>query len=324
VATTGDGDSFRLKVAKCFDGFPYVRDLRREIAKGGLFPAGHHHSPVPDHQAIERLTAERCGDAGDDLEDIDLNVSVQLEMLERWVPYYRALRLPAKQRPDYRYWFEQDAFSYADGIFLHCLLRDLRPRRVIEIGAGFSSALMLDTAERALDRAPDFTFIDPVPDRLLSLLRPGDLASVRIVDRPVQELPPTEFRRLGEGDLLFVDSSHVIKFGNDLHALFSRVLPALPEGCVVCFHDIFYPFEYPASWLRQGRYWNEAYLLRAFLSGNRHWEILLFGDYLTGAHKRFFDVAMPMCLLNTGGSLYLRKRRQPAGDPATARPSAVR
>lgn len=321
VNTTGDGDSLKLKVAKCFDGLPYLRDLRNEIAKGGLYPAGHPHSPVPARLEVER-GIEGCLEPGDGLSDIDLNVSGQLETLERWVPFYRAMRFPAKQRPDYRYWFEQDYFSYSDAIFLHCLLRDLQPERVVEIGAGFSSALMLDTAERTLDRAPEFTFIDPAPERLLSLLRRDDRAAVRIVDRPVQELPPAEFAQLGAGDLLFVDSSHVIKFGNDLHALFSRVMPALAAGCVVCFHDIFYPFEYPPSWLRQGRYWNEAYLLRAFLSGNRHWRIELFGDYVTRAHKRFFDVAMPMCLLNTGGSLYLRKRA--AGEPAANGISAVR
>jgi hypothetical protein len=113
---------------------------------------------------------------------------------------------------------------------------------------------------------------------------------------------------LRSGDVLFVDSSHVAKIGSDVNSLFFDVLPNLAPGVVVHVHDIHYPFEYPKDWVFEGRAWNEAYLLRAFLTMNTDYEILLFNSYLSCFHIDEVAQLMPGWRINPGGSIWLRRR----------------
>ena len=102
------------------------------------------------------------------------------------------------------------------------------------------------------------TFIDPYPERLLGLLRPEDHDRAEIRVEPVQAVDLAVFDVLGPGDVLFIDSTHVARTGGDVvHDVFT-ILPRLASGVRVHFHDMFYPFEYPAAWVFEGRAWNEA------------------------------------------------------------------
>ena len=228
----------KSSLAKLLDQLPYVSSLRKEVTKAGTFGAGHYSSPIPSIQEVERQLQATSSGQPDSLADIDLNAPGQRKRLERWIRFSKEMQFPKTATEGFRYWFEQEWFSYADATFLYCFLREQNPRNVIEVGSGFSSALMLDTAERCFEEAPKFTFIEPTADRLEQLLKGSDCLSVRIRKDVVQNTPLEEFEALLPGDLLFIDSSHVIKFGNDLHFLFTRVLPLLPVGCFVCFHDI--------------------------------------------------------------------------------------
>jgi hypothetical protein len=117
-----------------------------------------------------------------------------------------------------------------------------------------------------------------------------------------------EFDVLMESDVLFVDSSHVVKVGSDVLDLFFRILPRLKSGVYIHFHDIFHPFEYPKEWIINGKAWNEAYLLRAFLQYNDSFEIVFFNTFLEFFHPGRFHRDMPLCMKNPGGSIWLRKR----------------
>ncbi len=194
-----------------------------------------------------------------------------------------------------------------DALILHAFLRQLRPRRLIEIGSGWSSALILDTADRYL---PDLrcTFIDPYPELVRSLLARGDESRATVVPEPVQTVDRSLFTGLGEGDVLFVDLSHVAKIGSDTTHVYLEVLPTLAKGVVVHFHDIFWPFEYDRSWVDEGRAWTEAYLLRALLCENPSWELLLWNDWLAYHHLDVIGRELPRMLENTGGSIWLRRR----------------
>ena len=112
------------------------------------------------------------------------------------------------------------------------------------------------------------TFIEPHPKLLKSLLKQGDLERIEIVPRPLQDVDLELFESLRANDILFIDSTHVAKIGSDVNRIFFEILPALATGVYVHFHDIFYPFEYPREWIYEGRAWNEAYMLRAFLMYN--------------------------------------------------------
>jgi hypothetical protein len=200
------------------------------------------------------------------------------------------------------------------------MIRFLKPKRIIEIGSGFSSAVMLDTNELFFNNQINLTFIEPYPERLFSLISEKDKNATHIIQNEVQSVPLETFAQLQAGDILFIDSSHIIKTGSDVNYVIFEVLPILKPGVLIHFHDIFYPFEYPKEWVYAGRNWNEDYFLKAFLMYNETFEIRLFADYIHRMHKEAFR-RMPLCYKNFGGSLWMEKKQYSTGysrevDPA--------
>ena len=281
-------------------------DLYLQLAKEGGWSAGHYYSPIPDCSEVQRQIEIKRGEVPS-VPEIDLNREAQEALLAEFVAYQAEVPFPAEKSEGFRYFHDNEWFTYADAVFLHCLLRKHQPRRIIEVGSGFSSAVMLDTIDRFFSTPPEVTLIEPYPERLRSLLFEGDLDRVKIFESKVQEVSIGVFSELRAGDLLFIDSSHVIKCGGDLQFLMFDVLPRLPAGVFVHFHDIFYPFEYPEEWLNQARNWNELYLLRAFLAHNRDWEIHFFNSYVAAEFPGFIGSHLPLCTKSAGGSIYLRR-----------------
>jgi hypothetical protein len=269
-------------------------------------PAGHFYSPIPSHADIEDYRQRLQGPLITELPAIDLNLDGQLELLVKFRRYYNEQPFTAAKQPGVRFYFDNDQFPETDAIFLYCMLRDLSPQRLIEVGAGFSSCVTLDTNERFLDSGMDVTVIDPNPARLLSLIEPEDRERFRLIPRPLQSVPLEEFERLEPDDVLFIDSSHVSKLGSDVNYVFFEILPRLATGVVVHFHDILYPFEYPLKWFEEGRAWSEAYLLRAFLEYNQAFEILLFNDMVDVLSPQRLSHDFPLCT-KSSGSIWLRK-----------------
>jgi len=138
------------------------------------------------------------------------------------------------------------------------------------------------------------------------LLRPADRNRVTVLRQPVQEVPLSHFGELGEDDILFIDSSHVVKVGSDVAHLLGQVLPVLRPGVVIHVHDVFWPFEYPLQWLRGGRAWNELYMLRAFLQNNDRYQIMFFADWFIRKHASLVREETPS-LAGGSASLWLRK-----------------
>jgi hypothetical protein len=182
-----------------------------------------------------------------------------------------------------------------------------RPARVVEIGSGYSSALVLDVVHAQLHDT-EVVFVEPYPELLHSLMVEGDGDRCRIVPQRVQDLPLDEIRRLEPDDVLFIDSTHVVRTGSDVCHLVLEVLPEVAPGVLVHFHDMFWPFELPRAWVEEGRQWAECYLLRAFLTDNPMWEIVLFNDYLATFDAPHLRARLPQFLGNPGGSLWLRRR----------------
>ncbi|MCX7099117.1 MAG: class I SAM-dependent methyltransferase [Methylococcales bacterium] len=285
---------------------PYIRNLSEQEKMQGAFPPGHYYSPIPTKEDVLDYVESRKPPSNEVL-GVDLNEQGQRQLLDEYADYYKELPFPEKQTPEFRYYYDNVWFSYSDAIFLYSFLRKHKPKKIVEVGSGFSSAVMLDTIDRFFPERPEITFVEPFPDRLISLFKEDDRQQVRLIDKKIQDVPLDIFLALESGDLLFIDSSHVVKCGSDLHLLMFEILPRLQPGVMVHFHDVFYPFDYPSEWLLEGRYWNENYFLRAFLSYNSAWSIQFFNTYV---HHRFGDVIqekMPLCVKNTGGGLYLRR-----------------
>jgi hypothetical protein len=290
------------------------RDLAREEHSALLrriwFPPGHFYSPQPDPAEYAACPDPVGGSVPDPgtLRGLDLNDEGQLATLRCLAPFYHEQPFQWDPVPGLRYHFGNEYFSFGDALSLYGLMRLYLPRQVIEVGSGYSSCVMLDTNERFLGGECRLTFIEPHPEhRLLELTTGVDPSRFELVRDKVQNLDPSLFERLGPGDMLFIDSSHVAKAGSDVNYLTLEVLPRLAPGVLVHFHDIFYPFEYPRVWLDEGRAWNESYLVRALLMFNPAFEVVLFHHYLARFRRDDLAGTMPLYLNNPGGSLWLRR-----------------
>ncbi len=298
--------SMALRVPAAREAFEELRTYRHALR---FAPPGHFYSPLPSDEELRRDASRLFGPPSPTVPGIDLNEAGQLALLEQIKRYYPDLPFSAKKNPNLRYFYDNPAYSYSDAICLYGMIRHARPRRIVEVGSGHSSCVMLDTTDLHLDGRVDCTFIEPYPDKLLALIKPEDLSRVTIIRKRVQDVSPEPFLALARGDILFIDSSHVAKIGSDVNYLLGEMLPRLRPGVFVHVHDIFYPFEYPEAWIAEGRAWNEAYALRAFLAFNETFEIVLFNTYLERFHREIFERDMPLCLRDEGGSIWLRKVR---------------
>lgn len=266
-------------------------------------PSGHFYSAIPSEQDVAEFYS-RPAEAH--IAGIELNPENQIKLLESLKAYYPA-DFPDEKQPEYRYYFKNGLYSYTDGIILQGMIRHLKPRKIIEIGSGFSSAVMLDINEKYFNDDIELKFIDPYMNRLKSLVPESDLVN-KVVPSRLQDIDLSIFDVLNENDILFIDSTHVSKINSDVNKIIFEILPRLKPGVVIHFHDIFYPFVYPESWVKSGRAWNETYILRAFLQYNDSFEILLFGDFI---HKttEWFKENMPLTLKVTGGNIWIKKTK---------------
>lgn len=172
-----------------------------------------------------------------------------------------------------RYFTENGSFGLRDAAVLWGMLRRLRPRRVIEVGSGYSTmviAAALGTNDLEGEGARHLV-IDPFPqiDLIGGIARPFEL-----LKRSVTDVHIPQFEELAANDVLFVDTTHTVKVGGDVTFVILDVLPALRAGVHVHFHDILLPYEYPRTFFEMGYNWAEQYLLQAFLQFNTEFEVL--------------------------------------------------
>lgn len=268
-------------------------------------PPGHFYSPLPDIQLVDRYKATLFDKKIDSIPGIDTNAEGQLALIGKFSKYYAELPFKDEQSSGLRYFFRNAYFSYGDAIILYSMLRHCQPQRIIEVGSGFSSAVMLDTNDLFFSKRMALTFVEPHPERLLSLLSDEDRRQHQIIVDVVQDVPLERFAALEGKDILFIDSSHIAKVGSDVVHLVTNILPRLKVGVIVHFHDVFWPFEYPEEWVRDGRAWNESYILKAFLQFNAKFKILFFNSYLANHHRDAVGQRLPLFLKHTGGSLWI-------------------
>ena len=281
------------------------------LIKGNLFnpqefPPGHYHSPIPSIYEIKNLES-KIFHLPRSIPSVDLNEQEQIKLLEDFKEYYNEIPFKSYKEEGLTYYFENEFYSYSDAIVLYCMIRHIKPKKIIEVGSGFSSCVILDTNEIYFNDNIHCTFIEPFPERLLSLIKTSSHKNINLLIKDVQDININMFSSLSENDILFIDSTHVSKVNSDVNHIFFNILPNLKKGVYIHFHDIFYPFEYPKEWILGGRAWNEAYMLRAFLQYNNSFKIIFYNTYLQHIHKNKFLDEYPLCMKNTGGSIWLKK-----------------
>jgi hypothetical protein len=272
------------------------------------FPPGHFYSPIVNLEEVENDSARlfvRHPPLG-----VDMNVQVQKTIFGALAQFSRSLPFSDEKTEGLRYYYNNTSYAFGDAFGYWGMLAHFRPSQIIEIGSGFTSALALDAIE-LLKLETVCTFIDPYPDLLLRVAAPLPPHHRVIADR-VQSIDPALVETLVAGDILFIDSSHVVKAASDVHFEFTQLLPRLASGVIVHFHDVFDSFEYPKSWIVDARQsWNEIYFLQTFLMNNETFEIIYFNDFFAKEFVADFK-GIPFSMsqrihLNPGGGLWLRR-----------------
>lgn len=266
---------------------------------------GHYYSAVPSLE--ERMNyIRREQKLVKEIPGIDLSLGDQKDLLQKFVMYHNECPFPDDKSADFRYFFRNPSYSYSDGLVLYSMIRHFKPKRIIEIGSGYSSCCMLDTSDNHFKGKIDLTFIEPYPDLVNSLIRKGDKKH-KIMASKIQEVSVSVFEELEQNDICFVDSTHVSKLDSDVNHIFFEILPSLKKGVLIHFHDIFWPFDYPKDWIQGGKAWNEAYMLRTFLQFNQSFKVELFTRCMHEFEGEFIKANLPRYMLNKGGNIWLRK-----------------
>ncbi|HZX92517.1 MAG TPA: class I SAM-dependent methyltransferase [Rudaea sp.] len=269
---------------------------------------GHFYSPIvnPGELDAARLWPARPEIIGIDFDDAS-HESILREVFPRYLGLYDYPE-HLEETPDLTQFYTQNSqFSWLDSRALFVLLRAWRPRRLVEVGSGFSTLLAADVNRRFLDARLEITCIEPYPREFL---RNPLVGISRLIEQKVQDVSVDEFAALEAGDILFIDSSHVAKTGSDVNYLYFEVMPRLKSGVRIHIHDIFLPHEYPRDWvIDKNRSWNEQYLLRALLMHSTGFRVIFGCSY---AYWRFPDLvraalAHPQGRAFAGGSFWIER-----------------
>lgn len=291
------------------------QELRNQIAellphKCNFFAPGHFYSPIPNFAAVWQ-NEDRIWDYEREIKDVNLNIEHQLDMVKTLGKYAENMPVfPDHKSSDFRYYSKNSQFSLGDAVTLHSMMRYLKPNKIIEIGSGYSSCMMLDTNKLYFNNSIDCTFIEPYPERLLGALEDNEKQNINLQKTFIQDVPLNIFSELEGNDILFIDCSHVSKIDSDLNHILFNILPVLKKGVYIHIHDVFYPFEYPKEWIKEERAWNECYLLRAFLQNNDAYSIEVFTSYLIIHHYELLRQLLPDVANRSGGHIWLKKTRE--------------
>ena len=253
-------------------------------------PNGHFYSPVVDTSELSERINDLWPSGIPECPGVSFNDESIVRVLTEWFPQFMSdFNYPeqAIASDESQFFIQNSQYSWLDCRALFVILRQLQPKKIIEIGSGFSSLLTADVNRRFFANNMEFVCVEPYPRAFLST----GIAGITQLDvRKVQELEPTYFDRLAAGDILFIDSSHVCKTGSDVNHLYLKVLPRLKPGVIVHIHYIFLPFEYLKEWvLEENRSWNEQYLLQSMLQHSVRYEILFASYY---AYARFPELVV--------------------------------
>jgi len=245
----------------------------------------HFYWPVPDIHDLE----SRVWPADSVPVGFDLGLERQVKLAEQLAARYRhEWTFPERAASPTEYHYNNGLFEAVDAEMAYCIVRALKPSRIIEVGGGFSTGILAAAvrANRAMDDVQgELITIEPFPS--------PDLKEItHLIPTRVQDVDLDLFLSLQDGDILFLDSSHVVSVGSDTVREFLEILPRLNPGVIVHVHDIFLPAEYPKNLaMRQRRFFSEQYLLQAFLTFNCKFQVLWAGSFMHLTHPDLLERA---------------------------------
>jgi predicted O-methyltransferase YrrM len=276
------------------------------LLRAGCFPVrDHYYEPAFRNEALrEVLSTER------DLPGIDWNTKEQLQLLSSFSYHSELVGVSRQDRGGHEFYLDNGAFESGDAEFWYNLIRFKKPKRIIEIGSGHSTKM----ARRALAANerddPQYTcehiLIEPYEYKWLEEL------GIQVIREKVEDADMRMFEKLEADDILFIDSSHVIRPRGDVLCEYLEILPLLNAGVIVHVHDIFSPRDYPADVVvDKVKFWNEQYLLEAFLTGNSDWKVIGALNFLRHNHYDDLKAKCPFLTEDRDpGSFYIQRVRR--------------
>lgn len=275
---------------------PLARHLLKSISyQPALQDALRYHvrpygydSPIPTRFDLDReRVKKRRNLAGFQLDDRRF-----LSLLAQLVPFAAEIRqFPLQPSAGAEFWFRNGGYEDLDATSLYCMVRKFKPRRIIEAGCGHSSRLIsLACRKNQAEGYPAVcTFIEPYPsDRI-----PMNTLAGQLLVKKIEDVPLETFQNLQAGDILFIDTSHVIKMQSDCCYEYLQIIPSLTAGVLLHVHDIYTPYDYPEDLITKNQFaFNEQYALECLLTHNPRMEVLLpvfylWTDYATQAGELF-------------------------------------
>jgi len=261
------------------------------------------YSPIPDTRKLPESTWIRRSE----LSGIDMNVDEQIAFLRTVVPKYRheyGLFPKVSRGNRFEFSYDNNQFVGLDPVILHSIVREYQPRRIVEIGSGYST--LVSAGALRINGNGEIICIEPYPR---DFIREGVPGVSLLIQNPVQDVDARFFEQLNANDILFIDSTHVAKIGSDVQYVFLEILPRLNPGVLVHVHDIFFPNEYPEMWIKEKDFfWNEQYMLQAFLIGNTMYRVHFCAPYIGKLYgDRMAEVFPEYSLGMGGGSFWMRR-----------------
>ena len=268
----------------------------------------HFYEPIPDLGALPPDIFSKASK----MIGIDMRAKAQLALLlnfkEQFQAEYKYFPRTSTNN-EFQYFTQNGAFELVDGEILYCMIRQFKPKKIFEIGSGNSTLLAAQAVLKNQSDGSNCELIafEPYPNEKLQKGFSGLSKLERI---PIQNVPLERFNELEENDILFIDSSHVVKLGSDVVYEILEILPRLKRGVIVHFHDIFFPLNYPKEFVVDYKlFWTEQYLLQAFLAFNSAFEVMWSSCYMHYYHPDSLADAIETYNKNnrTFASLWIRR-----------------
>jgi predicted O-methyltransferase YrrM len=252
----------------------------------------HFYQPIPKYTELP----EGYFDLKQSFPGFAINKGRMAALLEELGHFAGEIDWPEHAAAEGRYFWANPNFGYSSAALLYTIIRRFQPRRVVEVGGGYSSLVALGAlSKRSSAEGFHFASIEPFPPPWLDRALTAQSTRAVLIRSMAQQVALDTFLELEENDILFIDSSHVSKLGSDVNFLLLQVLPRLKPGVLVHIHDIYLPYEYPRVHFfgRNKLFWNEQYLLSALLTDNPKIEILLPGYLAQRDMEKQFAEAFP-------------------------------
>ena len=269
----------------------------------GVFPIiDHYYEPLFNMKKLKySLRADRS------LPGIDINEDEQVRFLSKFHYADELKTIPEKYESVTKFWYGNGSYSHGDAEYFYSLIRLIKPSKIIEIGSGSSTKIALMAVEKTKEEDPEYSCdqvcIEPYEQPWLEQL------PVTVLREKLEDVDYSLFEQLNTNDILFIDSSHIIRPQGDVLKEYLEILPRLKAGVYVHVHDVFTPKDYKDDWIYdEVKLWNEQYLLEAFLTGNKNFRIIGALNFLKHKHYDLMKEKFPlMTEAHEPGAFWMQK-----------------